>query len=101
MNPCAQKLDLYLTQRAALINYATSVVGCRNQAERLVQEAWLRFGAQAGETRLSGLLRIVRNLAHAQARRPLRPVVVAQRPQPAPRWMQRLAGALLGLAPAV
>lgn len=79
MNPCTAKLDLYLTQRKALINYAAAIVGCRDQAERLVQEAWLRFGVQQGEVRPSGLFRIVRNLARARVRPPVLAVV-----EPAP-----------------
>lgn len=93
MNPCTEKLDLYLTQRKALIDYAAAIIGCRDQAERLVQEAWLRFGAQVGATRPSGLFRIVRQLAHAKTRRSLPPPKAPQHPAPASGVLQRLISA--------
>ena len=62
------KLQLYLTHRAALIDYATPIVGDRMRAEDLVQEAYLRFLPADGTDRavdqpVSYLYRIVRNLA--------------------------------------
>jgi RNA polymerase sigma-70 factor (ECF subfamily) len=66
------KLQLYLAHRAALIDYAAPIVGCRVRAEDVVQEAWLRFSAAADKERteanqivqpLAYLYRIVRNLA--------------------------------------
>lgn len=59
-------LDVFLTQRQALIRYAAALVGDRSEAEDLVQEAWLRFSAIAGNRPIdepAGYLhRIVRNL---------------------------------------
>jgi RNA polymerase sigma factor (sigma-70 family) len=62
------KLRLYLAHRAALIDYATPIVGCRVRAEDVVQEAYLRFAparAAGGvlDQPLGYLYRIVRNLA--------------------------------------
>ena len=68
------KLRLFLAHRAALIDYATPIVGDRAQAEDVVQEAWLRFeGAESPEPAAARqtpilqpvgyLYRIVRNLA--------------------------------------
>ncbi|TAJ88378.1 MAG: sigma-70 family RNA polymerase sigma factor [Reyranella sp.] len=56
-----------MAHRRSLVDYATSIVGSRAQAEDLVQEAWLRFDEVARQ-RLLGeplayLYRIVRNLA--------------------------------------
>lgn len=60
-------LGLFMTHRRALVNYASSIVGSRAQAEDLVQEAWLRFDtASRGrllEDATGYLYRIVRNLA--------------------------------------
>lgn len=63
-------LQLFLTHRAALVDYAAPIVGCRVQAEDIVQEAYLRFSAVASGPRgesivhpTSYLYRIVRNLA--------------------------------------
>ena len=60
-------LTLFVTHRRALVNYASSIVGTRAQAEDVVQEAWLRFD-DASKGRLLDdatgcLYRIVRNLA--------------------------------------
>ncbi|MDE1145816.1 MAG: sigma-70 family RNA polymerase sigma factor [Azospirillaceae bacterium] len=74
------RLDLYLAHRAALIDYATPILGERSRAEDVVQEAFLRFvprGAAANENGggkgvaqpLSYLYRIVRNLAFDVVRR--------------------------------
>ena len=66
-------LKLFVTQRRALIDYASSITGSRSQAEDLVQEAWLRFDeASRGrflEDAKGYLYRIVRNLAFDQHRR--------------------------------
>ncbi len=43
MNDEQQKLDLSLSHRGELINYAAGIVGCRTMAEDVVQEAYLRF----------------------------------------------------------
>ncbi len=69
-------LDLFVTQRQALVSYASSIVGSRAQAEDVVQEAWLRFD-EASKGRLledatGYLYRIVRNLALDGRRRSTR-----------------------------
>jgi RNA polymerase sigma-70 factor (ECF subfamily) len=68
------KLDLYIRQRKALIDHAAPILGSRDRAEDVVQDAWLRFAAAAlpslshaasDERRalIAYLFRIVRNLA--------------------------------------
>jgi len=59
---------VYLAHRSALIEYATPILGSREAAEDIVQDAYLRFvpaRLQAGtpEQALAFLYRIVRNLA--------------------------------------
>jgi len=59
---------IYLAHRSALIDYATPILGWREAAEDIVQDAYLRFApARAGigspEQSLAYLYRIVRNLA--------------------------------------
>ncbi|TBU79658.1 RNA polymerase subunit sigma-24 [Pseudomonas daroniae] len=68
------KLDLYLTHRNALVDYAASLVNCRAQAEDVVQEAWLRFNSRDRaesviDQPVGYLYRIVRNLAFDLTRR--------------------------------
>lgn len=69
------KLNAYLDHRAALVDYVTSITGCRARAEDVVQDAFLRFvpeGGAASTPSTSGiayLYRIVRNLAIDLARR--------------------------------
>lgn len=63
------KLSLYLAHRAALVEYATPIVGDRMRAEDVVQEAYMRFvpaGPDAArlEQPAAYLYRIVRNLAY-------------------------------------
>ena len=84
VKPDTPELDVYLSHRTALIDYATPIVGCRARAEDLVQEAFIRFSARRcdawnadGETQpgqiahpVSYLYRIVRNLALDWLRRP-------------------------------
>lgn len=64
------KLKLYLMHRAALVEYATPIVGDRVRAEDVVQEAFLRFMPTSPESTdrvvehpVAYLYRIVRNLA--------------------------------------
>ena len=58
---------LYATHRPALVRYATRLLGSREAAEDIVQDAFIRFspsrttGAAAGQT-IAYLYRIVRNL---------------------------------------
>lgn len=59
---------VFLTHRTALIDYATPILGSREAAEDIVQDAFLRFApspARIGsqEQTLAYLYRIVRNLA--------------------------------------
>lgn len=67
------KLELYLAHRAALLDYAAPIVGCRARAEDVVQEAWLRFSGQDEAVAIrhpaSYLYHIVRNLALDLTRR--------------------------------
>lgn len=65
-------LRLFLDHRAALVDYATPIVGNRANAEDVVQEAYLRFAAADAaviEQPLAYLYRIVRNHALDMARR--------------------------------
>lgn len=69
--------DLFISHRAALIDYATPLVGDRGRAEDVVQEAFLRFAPtiQHGtviEEPIRYLYRIVRNLAFDLRRRKTR-----------------------------
>ena len=58
---------LFVEHRGSLVNYATSLVGSRAQAEDLVQEAWMRLDRAVEERSvrepLAYLYRIIRNLA--------------------------------------
>lgn len=75
-------LNLYLSHRAALIDYAAPIVGCRVRAEDVVQEAFIRYSrSRRQRDDASGmrqpiahpvayLYRIVRNLAFDWVRRP-------------------------------
>lgn len=78
MSAVDDKLQLYLSNRAALIEYATPIVGDRTRAEDVVQEAFLRFAPvrpvpadPALNQPLGYLYRIVRNLALDLMRRGL------------------------------
>lgn len=67
-------LDLYLTFRSTLVDYATPIVGDRAGAEDVVQDAYLRLDlaaepALAAESPVGYLFRIVRNLALDRVRR--------------------------------
>lgn len=71
------RLRLYLAHRAALVEYATPIVGDRMRAEDVVQEAYMRFAPRSGGTSddvkveqpAAYLYRIVRNLAYDLRRR--------------------------------
>lgn len=86
MDSDTRDLEIYLNHRAALIDHAAPIVGCRARAEDLVQEAFIRYSARwsrgdpaAGVNAeqnpaiaypVSYLYRIVRNLALDWVRRP-------------------------------
>jgi len=66
------KLALFQHHRTTLVEYALPMVGSRDQAEDVVQDAWLRFaGTDASSLKqpASYLYRIVRNLAVDTTRR--------------------------------
>jgi len=69
-------LDLFVTHRRALVNYANKIMGDFAQAEDIIQEAWLRFDEAAKgrllEDATGYLYRIVRNLALDGRRRETR-----------------------------
>lgn len=75
--PPDEKLQLYLSHRAALVEYALPIVGDRMRAEDVVQEAFLRFAPSrppadpALDQPRRYLYRIVRNLAYDLTRRRL------------------------------
>lgn len=78
MSRVDEKLQLYLSHRAALVEYALPIVGDRMRAEDVVQEAFLRFAPNrpapsdpALDQPLRYLYRIVRNLAYDLMRRRL------------------------------
>ncbi|WP_296346415.1 sigma-70 family RNA polymerase sigma factor [Reyranella sp.] len=66
-------MRLYLAHRAALVEYATPIVGDRMRAEDVVQEAYMRFAPRPDDVRVEQpaayLYRIVRNLAYDLRRR--------------------------------
>jgi RNA polymerase sigma-70 factor (ECF subfamily) len=80
---------LYLSQRAVLVDYASRLLGSREGAEDLVQEAFIRFvpstdnGAPAARPR-AYLFRVVRNLAVDALRR--RKLEKQQEGHNAPIW---------------
>ena len=85
--PNDKALSLYLSHRSELVNYASGIVGDRDQAEDVVQEAWLRFSAVAEKERpekarilqpAGYLFRIVRNLAIDLSRK-----LISEGPHPA------------------
>lgn len=76
MPPDPKELNLYLSHRTALIDYAVPIVGCRARAEDVVQEAFIRYSARvparprAIDHPVAYLYRIVRNLALDWVRTP-------------------------------
>jgi len=86
-------LQIYLLHRAALVDYAAPIVGCRARAEDVVQEAYIRFSQTEGRPSRDGgiarpvayLYRIVRNLAIDLARR-----LATEVPDSAPEAVARL-----------
>lgn len=82
MSPDPRSIEVYLEYRAALIDYAAPIVGCRARAEDVVQDAFLRYSAREAPPAsadmvtwqpiahpVSYLYRIVRNLALDWVRR--------------------------------
>ncbi|MFT4055063.1 MAG: sigma-70 family RNA polymerase sigma factor [Novosphingobium sp.] len=69
-------MQIYMAQRQALTAYAAKVTGNREQAEDIVQEAWLALSAQRATARVRdpvGYLRtMVRNLAIDRLRQRMR-----------------------------
>lgn len=67
------QLDIYLRHRAALVDYATPILGERSRAEDVVQEAYIRLRNSPSIGLLDDprgyLYRIVRNLAFDARRR--------------------------------
>lgn len=65
------KLKTYLQHRSSAVDYATSITGCREVAEDLVQEAYFRFvlTSESPNQPVAYLYRTVRNLALDLTRR--------------------------------
>ena len=69
------RLNTYLDHRAELVDYVSSITGCRARAEDVVQDAFLRYlpekpgAAQPEAAGVAYLYRIVRNLAIDWSRR--------------------------------
>lgn len=64
-------LEVFVAHRAALVDFATPITGCRAKAEDVVQDAFLRFvpGSEPSVSTVAYLYRIVRNLAIDMVRR--------------------------------
>ncbi|GGF71799.1 DNA-directed RNA polymerase sigma-70 factor [Azorhizobium oxalatiphilum] len=82
---------MYLSHRAALIDYATPILGSRDAAEDIVQDAYLRFmparlQASTPEQTLGFLYRIVRNLAFDVLKR--RKVETRETSRDVPFWTE-------------
>lgn len=82
---------LYATHRPALVRYATRILGSREAAEDIVQDAFIRFapanttGTAAGQT-LAYLYRIVRNLCFDLLKR--RKIEMRERDREPPYWSE-------------
>ena len=90
MSGGSSMVDIYLAHRAALVNYATPIVGDRMRAEDIVQEAFIKFVPAEGspppavEQPVAYLYRIVRNLALDLTRR--RAMETRRQAEPEPLW---------------
>lgn len=97
-------LATFAEHRAALVDYAAAIVGSRESAEDVVQEAWLRFDTVAStrtlEHPLGYIYRVVRNLAFDLTRRasfekrhfesgPMPEATVEDRPSPEDALLHR------------
>ncbi len=85
-----QSDEAYLTHRAALVDYASRILGSREAAEDIVQEAFLRLAPARSDDltprqRLAYLYRIVRNLAFDMLRR--RRIESRGQAEDAPFWI--------------
>lgn len=96
MNDADATSLLYSTHRPALVRYATRIVGSREAAEDIVQDAFIRFspanthGNSASQT-LAYLYRIVRNLCLDLIKR--QKIEMRERDTAPPFWsMPRAAG---------
>ncbi|NTJ41881.1 RNA polymerase sigma factor [Agrobacterium larrymoorei] len=82
-----KRYSVYAAHRLDLIRYATPILGSREDAEEIVQEAFLKFVPQQAETPHSlkaYLFRIVRNLALDVRKR--RRYDLRERPDDTPFW---------------
>jgi RNA polymerase sigma-70 factor (ECF subfamily) len=82
-----KRYTTYLTHRVDLIKYATPILGSREEAEDVVQEAFLRFVPREADnptTLKVYLFRIVRNLALDVKRR--KRLDVRETPDDTPFW---------------
>lgn len=81
------RFQMYLRVRRALIDYATLIAGSRDDAEDIVQDAFLKFVPVAIDKPLppqAYLFRIVRNLSFNKKRR--RKLEVVEEPDDIPWW---------------
>lgn len=89
MNEAEATSLLYAAHRPALVRYATRIVGSREAAEDIVQDAFIRFspanthGSSASQT-LAYLYRIVRNLCLDLIKR--RKIEMRERDTEPPFW---------------
>lgn len=81
------RFQMYLKVRKALIDYATPIAGSRDDAEDIVQDAFLRFVPTTFDKPVppqAYLFRIVRNLSFNMRRR--RKLEMVEEPQDVPWW---------------
>lgn len=81
------RYETYVAYRAELVRYATPILGSREDAEDIVQEAFVRFVPEAAQSPLrlrAYLYRIVRNLAFDSRRR--RQLEARGHPDDTPWW---------------
>ncbi|WP_244618714.1 sigma-70 family RNA polymerase sigma factor [Rhizobium sp. 18065] len=81
------RYEMYLKARKALVDYATPITGSRDDAEDIVQDAFLKFVPDASEgppPPKAYLFRIVRNLSFNKRRR--RKLETKDEPDDIPWW---------------